>query len=365
MISARTMRFTTVAALLLAGSCTVVVPGPGSGPGPGGGPDGDYTPPPPKPVEADLLFVINLDQSSANMAPHYAGEFDTPGIADSLIEGLSLIGVNVTHWAVIPAYPPAGGGIRLLDGGGPGFSVPMIIQPGPGAPGGAPDGAAAPSNTSVTTTDVATQLQLLAATGNYDGPGSVSEAEGIVPVGQALDDAHLPPELGGIDGQAFFDRPRNLFVVVYLQPLARRCNLTDPQCQIGGRSPADIFTASAPDGTASWLHYASGGMPVQQIVHVAIATTEGESPDGFIQRCSGVNGFPKALLDVMEPSPTSYFKPLLAALNAANPGTGQSADLCDLLGELQPDSTVHPVMDRLVDSIAAMAGPAAAPDAGP
>ena len=79
----------------------------------------------------------------------------------------------------------------------------------------------------------------------------------------------------------------------------------------------------------------------------------------FRARCKLVNGFPPNLLDVMEPSQTQYFDPLVGALNAANKGTGQGADLCNLFGEIGlTDPTQRKSLNALVNSIASMAGPA-------
>jgi hypothetical protein len=343
-------------AVALGGSCTVVTTGPGNDASVQVEVPARDDVPPVKLVDAQVLFVMNLEQSSANLANNYSS------LAMSLMNGLGELGVSVVRWAVVPTYPGQGG-VRLVYGGGTDLVAPS--SPTSTFDGGidpikpAGDAAATPPAPvrSVSVLDMVSTLEQLAASGQYDGPGTVSEAEGTVDTGQDLIDARLPPEVGGLDGAAFFDRPHSLFLVVYLQPLSRRCNLTDPQCQVGGRSPADLFTAGAADGTASWLRFASGGMPIQQVVHASIATKEGETADAFRARCGAVNGFPKALFDVMEPSTTSYFVPLMAALNGAHPGTGQSADLCDLLGEQQDPQSLHPAMNRLVSAIAAMAGP--------
>src|SRR5262249_37769265 len=153
-------------------------------------------------------------------------------------------------------------------------------------------------------------------------------------VGTHLVAAELPADLGGLDGAAFFDRPRSLFLVIYLQPLSRKCSLGTSDCLVDGRQPDVIFNETNADGTAAWLHFANGGMPSDQVVHVAISTNENESPAAFQARCKAINGFPPDLFDVMEPSSTTYFDPLLKSLNAAHSGTGQGADLCELIGEL-------------------------------
>ncbi len=398
----RTMGMNTLrgaASLLLVavGACTIVVPAPddmtktrtvvimkGTG-----------SPPPPKPLEAHALFVMNLHQSSANLAPYYVT------VADALLAGLATRGLNVVRWAVVPTYPGTDGMKLLL-----GAQTPVTLQPIPGLDGGSigissgsggatgygaggsigtrdggmhptplpipapadttptvPPGVLPPDLPAVPTlpngTDIVTDLQKLAASGNYDGMNTTSEASGVVTVGSHLVAAQLPPELGGLDGAAFFDRPRSLFIVVYMQPLSRKCNLGTADCMVDGRSPDQIFTESGADGTATWLHFANGGIPIDQVVHVALSTKEGETPDAFRARCKAINGFPPDLFDVMEPSSTSYFDPLLDALNSAHSGTGQGADLCELLGELSLiDPTQRKALNLLVNAIAKQAGPA-------
>ncbi len=387
--------------LLAAGGCTIVVPTPDDMKPPktivitkGGNP-----PPPAKALEAHALFVMNLHQSSANLAPYYVT------VADALLAGLAVRGINVIRWAVVPTYPGADG-MRLLFGA----LTPPTLQPIPGLDGGSigvtngngtggamgssrlgPGGSTgyvdagippvlpspAPADTTPTVppivippdlpavptlpngTDIVSELQKLAATGDYDGMNTTSEAGGVVSVGSHLVAAQLPPDLGGYDGAAFFDRPRSLFLVIYLQPLSRKCSLGTSDCMVDGRSPDAIFNETNPDGTATWLHFANGGMPIDQVVHVALSTTEGETPTAFRARCAAINGFPPDLFDVMEPSSTSYFDPLLKSLNAAHPGTGQGADLCELLGELTlGDPSQRKAMNLLVNSVASMAGPA-------
>jgi hypothetical protein len=345
------------------GGCTIVVPG---------GQDAMLVPvpvptPPPTPpkVPAHALFVVNLHQSSANLAYYY------DSIIRTLVGQLDVLGVSVLRWAITPTYPSTRSDVPVLvygesmtaasaagaaTGATGTTSQPLSAAQDGGATGARP---ALPNPDASFDAGLPTQppqlpviLQQLAASGLFDGTPTTAEGGGLVSLGAALGQARLPAELDGLDSQDFFDRPTSLFIVVYLQPLARKCGLSDATCQVNGRSAADIFTEVGSDGLASWLQYSGGGMPIANIVHVAIATKEGETVDAFRARCGAVTGFPRALFDVMEPSPVSYYEPLVTALNAAHPGTGQRADLCALLGA---DGTG--LLANLAGQIAAMAGP--------
>ena len=86
------------------------------------------------------------------------------------------------------------------------------------------------------------------------------------------------------------------------------------------------------------------------MVQVSIATSEGESEAAFQTRCTAVPGFPLNDFDVIGPSPNAYFTPLMAALNAAHPGTGHSGDFCNLIG-----SSPQAAIKALGDGVAAVA----------
>jgi hypothetical protein len=199
--------------------------------------------------------------------------------------------------------------------------------------------------------DLQPALQLLASSGNFDGDGQSCEAQNLIAFGQGLNSAALPPELGGIDRSAFFDSPRDLFIVVYLQPVARRCQLPSDTCNVNGRSPTDIFLDTDGYGGVTWLSFSSGtSISPSQVVQVAVATAEGEGQTDFENGCKAVTGFPLNVLDDIGPSPNLYFTPLMAALNAAYPGTGQSADFCQLIGS-KPDAAIQ----KLGSSVATLA----------
>jgi len=343
-----------VLASLALGACTIVAPG-----GQDGGtrtiiirarPDGL---PPPKPLEASVLYVVNLQRSSANLADKYAG------IMLGLGGYLQSIGLQIDNFGVIATYGDSFGP-RLLLGRtqptNPGSSVALLAALAAAADAGVTDYAAllpliAGQLGNISDDQLALALKLQASSGRFDGDGETSEAKNVVGFGKGIGDAALPTELGGIDRSALFDHPRDLFIVVYLQPLGRRCALPGPGCLVDGRSPTDIFTAVGPDGGLTWLQFPSGSLRPEQVVQVAIATSEGESLTAFQTRCGAVPGFPKNLFDVIGPSDNAYFGPLMMALNNAHRGTAATGDFCTLIGGKANDA-----IKSLGDSVAAVAG---------
>jgi len=337
-------RFTPlVLVLLVAGAgCTIVAPG-----SPDGGtktkiktiivtvrPDAL---PPPKPLEASVLYVANLARSSANLASQYAG------IITTLNAYWQTVGLSVANMGLISTYADQFGP-RLLLGrsaaaGQPPSSLALLGLLAAEADAGVSDYQSllpliAGTLGNIDDADIQPALQLLASSGNFDGDGQTSEAANLIGFGAGLDSAALPPSLGGIDRNVFFATPNDLFIVVYLQPLPRRCALPSDACNVNGRSPSDIFLDTDGNGNATWLSFQSGGISPSQIVQLSIATSEGESESDFETRCSKVPGFPLNLFDVIGPSPNAYFTPLMSALNATYPGTGQSGDLCSLMGSM-------------------------------
>ncbi|HVV51151.1 MAG TPA: hypothetical protein VHO06_15895 [Polyangia bacterium] len=354
------LTFTSALALVMASAgCTIVTPD-----SPDGGnktktkivilppPHPDALPPPP-PLQANVLYVVNLARSSANLAGSYAGimigidtYFQSKGL---VVANMGVISTYADQFgprlllgqqAGAPTTPPSALAALLLaagtDGGVSSYQdlLPLI----------------APTLGNIDDADLALALQLLASSGDFDGDAQTSEAANVIGFGQGLNAIALPPELGGIDRSAFFDTPHDLFIVVYLQPLPRRCALSSAACAVNGRSPTDIFLDTNADGTASWLSFASGGIAPSRVVQAAIATPELESQADFEAACKQVQGVPLNDLDVMGPSPNAYFGPLMAALDAANPGTGQSADFCTLIGGKPQDA-----ITALATGIAAVA----------
>ena len=295
------------AAAVFASACTVVAPG---------NPDAGMTTiipiplrpdalPPPKPLTASVLIVANLERSSANLADRYAK------VITGLGAYLQTVGLQLDNMGLIATYGDHYGP-RLLLGQRAGTNPPpelaLLIQAALGSGtiiddydhllpviGGALG--------NVADEDLPIALKLLASSGNFDGDGETSEAKNLIEFGRGLANEPLSPIQGGIERSALFDRPRDLFLVVYLQPLPRRCALGSADCMVDGRSPTDIFLETDASGNAAWLNFGGTGIRPGQLLHVAIATSEGEDLGSFRTRCGKVPGFPMALFDVMAPSP--------------------------------------------------------------
>jgi hypothetical protein len=344
-------------AAVFAPACTVVAPG---------NPDAGMTTiipiplrpdalPPPKPLTASVLVVANLDRSSANLADRYAK------VMVGISSYLSTVGLQLENMGLIATYGDKYGP-RLLLGRRAGSNPPSQLAPLVAA--------AIASGTvvedydqllpyignvlgDISDDDLPLALKLLASSGHFESDGKTSEAANLIGFGRGLGGEALPPSLGGIDRSALFDRPRDLFIVIYLQPLPRACDLGSPVCLVDGRTPTDIFLeVDSSTGNAKWLDFqGNGGIKPGQLLHVAIATKEQEDLPSFRKRCSDVPGFPLTLFDVMAPSPNAYFTPLTTALNAAHRGTGSIGDFCELIGE-KPEAA----MMKLGNSVAGVLG---------
>jgi hypothetical protein len=289
--------------------------------------------PPPKQLTASVLYVANLQRSSANLADAYSR------VILGVTAYLNAKNVSLENMGLISTYSDQFGP-RLLLGrkvGAQESSVSLLAALGAAQDAGVTDytgllpfigGALA----NISDEDLPRALKLLASSGKFDGINETSEAKALIEFGRNINSLSLPPELGGIDRSALFDHPRDLFLVVYLQPLPRRCALDSSACQFEGRDPSTIFEETNSDGTAAWLAFSGTGIPPERIAHVAIATSEGEDINAFRKRCGDLPGFPPNLFDVIGPSQTAYFGPLVDRLNSIHRGTGQLGDFCALVG---------------------------------
>jgi hypothetical protein len=341
-----------------AGGCTIIAPGSPDGsmikpvPVPVPVPIRPDALPQPPPLEASLLFVANLSRSSVNLSSQYAT------IMTGFKTDLQAQGLQIDQMGLISTYADQFGP-RLLLGQTPSSSSTPPLALAALLAMYADQGVTNYATLlpllggilgNIDDADIGPALNLFASSGDFDGNYQTCEGQNVIAFGRGLNSYSLPPQLGGIDRSALFDLPHDLFIVVYLQPLARRCAIPSDACNVDGRSPPDIFLDTDINGNATWLSFLNGGMPPNRVVQVSIATAEGESQAAFETACQNISGFPKNLLDVLAPSPNLYFTPLMAALNSANPGTGQSADLCQLI-VASPDNAIR----TLASSVAGLA----------
>jgi hypothetical protein len=339
----------------VATGCTVVAPG---------NPDAGMTTiipipirpdalPPPKPLQASVLIVANLERSSANLADRYAA------VISGLGAYLTGVGLQLENMGLIATYGDHWGPRLLLgrrEGATPSPSLQLLLSAAIGGNINIQDydhllPIIGGTLGNISDDDLPIALRLLASSGNFDGDTETSEGKNLIEFGRGLNGEALSPVQGGIERSALFDRPRDLFIVLYLQPLPRRCTLSTSDCLVDARSPADILTEKKADGTAAWLNFNGAGIRPEQILHVAIATKELEDLGSFRTRCAAVPGFPTTLFDVIAPSPNAYFTPLAMSLNSANHGTGTIGDFCELIGE-KPDAAIM----RLGISVAGVLG---------
>jgi hypothetical protein len=315
--------------------CTVVTPG--------GGDDGGVkiipipvrsdALPTPKPLTASVLYVANLQRSSANLADAYSR------IILGVAQYLQSVGLTLENMGLISTYADQFGP-RLLLGrkaDAPSSSLSLLAALAGAADAGITDYAQllpliSGALANVSDDDLPRALKLLASSGEFEGTTETSEAKAVIDFGRNINTQALPPELGGIERSALFDHPRDLFLVVYLQPMPRKCALGTSACMVDGQDPSAVFEAVNADGTASWLAFNGVGIRPEQIVQVAVATSEGEDLTTFRTRCGKVPGFPTNLFSVIAPSPNAYFGPLMSSLNNVHRGTGQRGDFCELIG---------------------------------
>jgi hypothetical protein len=253
---------------------------------------------PPPPIHVQALVAINLGRASTNLV----GPFSS--IVDHLGAALTTANIVLDQYAVVPLYGSATGAPELLYG-----------YPASGAG------------------ELSSVLQPPTLSGDYDQPiaGVTAEQYNPYTIGGRLDTATLPPELTDGSTTPFFNAPADLFLFVTIQPSRRLCDEADPACAIGGADPVAAFSAVDGSGNAQWLKLPGGAYPAKRVYQVAFDTKEGETPAEFQARCGAIPGFPKALLDVMEPSPTTYYGDLAKGLG----GQGMHAeqlDLCEALG---------------------------------
>lgn len=291
--------------------------------------------PPPKSLEASVLVVANLETGTANLSQQYAS------IIIGLAKYLTAVGLQIDEMGLISTYADQFGPRLLLGRKTTGTDDAQVSALAAAVAAASAAGVHDYDSLlpfinqvlgNISDQDLPVALNLLSSSGAFNGDGETSEAKNVIQFGAGVDSAALPAAQGGIDRNAFFSTSHDLFIIVYIQPLPRRCALGSAACRVNGRDPSAIFEDTDASGKATWLNLPGGGLRPDQIIQVSIATSEGETLDDFRTRCSQVPGFPLNLFDVMAPSSNAFFGPLMSALNDAHPGTGHSGDFCELIG---------------------------------
>jgi hypothetical protein len=250
---------------------------------------------PPQIFHAQALYVVNLSRSAANLAGTYAD------LITQLNAALAARNLTVDQYAVLPLY----GGVN---------NAPQLIYGDPSATAG----------------DLSATLGGATLSGLYDTPLGSAEQLNLYTLTRSLDQATLPPPDTGGQSPTFFSPPVDLFLVVTLQSAKRLCADGDVACQLQGASPLDAFSATDGSGNASWLTLTGGAYPSARTYQLFIDTGEQQSFADLQARCSAMPGFPKTLLDALQPSDVPYYGDLSTGLSMRG-WHAETIDFCDAI----------------------------------
>lgn len=151
-------------------------------------------------------------------------------------------------------------------------------------------------------------------------------------------------------GRYYFDEPRDGTIIVWLNPLKRRCGLGD--CEVDGQSLANILTDIDENGAATWITLGGDVHPLaQKVIHFFVGTAEDVSEERFFETCGNQPAFPANILDFIEPSIEPLYTDLIDHLNGAQV-PALSLDFCEALSAvelsplLRPATRIRAVLDR-------------------
>lgn len=251
------------------------------------------------PRELDMLVLVDLDRSAANLTPDYSA------VLGNLLFALGEQNVAVRKGALAPLYTRANGAVPLLFG--------LDDEDG----------------------EFGSFEEALAFFAYDGGEGYLQETVGsdsanLATLGKELDSRPIyHPTTSDPSARAYFSSAADGFLVVYLTASQRRCAAGDEACAIDGVDAVQYFSRG--DDNVSWLELPGGsGLPANKVFHAAITTAEGIGYDDFYKKCSRLPNFPTAKLDVMEPSSERYFGPFIEGVRG-NGGNGEHVDLCEAI----------------------------------
>jgi hypothetical protein len=250
---------------------------------------------PPRVYHAQALYVVNLSRSAANLAGTHAD------LIGKLNADLGARNLSVDEWAVLPLY----GGV---DG------EPQLIYGDPSDSAG----------------DLSAALSDATLSGLYDHALTSAEQYNLATIAGSLNQATLPPPDVGGQSPTFFGPPLDLFLVVTIQSERRLCGDGDAACALSGLAPLDAFSRATDDGHAAWLKLNGGAYTTSHVYQLFIFTGEQESFTQLQTRCAAEAGFPKTLLDALQPSDVPYYGDLVSGLSAKGWHADQ-IDFCDAI----------------------------------
>jgi len=278
----------------------------------------DREAPVPEPKVVDMLVLVELDRSTAELTEDYGR------ILGTLDEALAFEQVTVRRRAIAPLYRRTGDAVPLIygdsepDEGGEVTGVGEFEDPVDAIRFYAEDD----------------QRIFLREDDTVDG-------ENLARLGQDIVRQSIyRPNTAEERGVQYFGAPEDGFVVVYLASTARRCGHGDEVCQLDGVSAAEYFTRSEADSEdASWLTLPGDtGLPASKIYHLAIATDEfdgdkdafASNVDAFYERCERLDEFPSSALLFLEPSASRYYDTMTREI-ARSGGHASLVPMCEAL----------------------------------
>lgn len=272
------------------------------------------------PRVVDMLVMVDLSRSSANLSGEYAA------ILSSLIGGLELQNVEVRRTALAPLERRSG------------ETVPLFY--------GTDDPESEFDN-------FGTAIAFYAQDGGdvFLTERAGSDGENLALLGMQIDERSIyRPSTSDSSGRPYFTEPGDGFIVVTLSASPRLCDASDSDCQLNDNHPGEYWMTSSAEG-ADWLEFPGGGrLPANKIFHLFIGTQEGQSDfDAFYEHCKEQPNFPMAQIDVLQPSPARYFGPVTDRINGIS-GEAMNLDLCKVMslsGEFELGKAVAQIRTML------------------
>lgn len=314
--------YVAIAATLVLAGCTIIIHDKNDGGGKV------------EPRHAQMLWLVNVDRSSVNMADAYEAI-----IRDFVIALAAQTNpVIVDKLAIMPLNRTTIGGPRLIYGEAlTGAAIdPKDLTREDAADAGVDPGAGGfPIDIpGMQSGGIAAALRAAAASDFFREPDpDHSEQANLAEIGRDLGSQVIyDPNGSDVGAAAFFAVPADAFIVGTISHLRRACAINESTCRVDGAAPAAYFTAKTDTG-ASWLRFGGGvQLPLERIFHVEFVTAEQQTDADFFTSCTKTPGFPVNFIDLMEPSAKAYYGPFADGVDDVISGHAINENLCTMLG---------------------------------